>query len=121
MPETDNPRIDTVKGMLKEEYTGRLVLANGDCRFKCAKCSTPINTWHGLGPTRMYVDSEKMIWCGSCWHKAKETTIRNLDNNPDDTYPKFIHPGKKHYQRLVHDKSRLEKWNDKGRIREESE
>lgn len=113
MPEKDDPpRIDTVAGMLHEEYTGQLVLAKGDNRFKCSECQAPISTWRGLGPTRMYVDSEERVWCGSCWYRCLETTTRSMTKNPDDPHPKYIHGGNKYYQRLKRDFHKLEKWNE---------
>jgi hypothetical protein len=91
------PRVATVVGLLKEEYTGELRIDEGDERFKCSCCSKDIK---GGRYHSMYVDSHHMIWCRTCRNHAEEPCIRAVDKNPNDEAPKIFLRGGNYYRRM---------------------
>jgi len=102
-------RTATVHGLLKEPVTGQIRLEPHDDRFKCHKCHCNIDQYYGIRHS-IYVDDTEMVWCRQCWRRALQTTTRSMAKNPDDPYPKYIHPGGQYYQRLVLKVKHLETW-----------
>ena len=91
--------IDNVHGVVDPSGFGcRIRLAEGDDRFMCGECGTPV---HKVYPRNaMYVDSQGIVWCPQCYSSCVEGTVRSMKKAEQDPAPKIYHQGGNYYQRL---------------------
>lgn len=84
-----------------------------DERFKCSCCQKPIaaDPPHMLGgiqylkTEKMFVDTHQNAYCGNCYSKCLDWTVRSVKKNPDETRPRMIHQSGNYYQLLRREKA----------------
>lgn len=90
---------DNVHGVVDPDGFGcQIILANGDERFMCGECGTPVH--HVYPRNKMYVDSQGIVWCPQCYYRCVEGTVRSMKKAGQDPLPKIYHKGGNYYQRL---------------------